>query len=89
MEACHRHEGSGLHSMACGIIRHYELAQNQGKPHKVKDGLESLVCHAFGEHNVTQTGAEPTELLPIINLRTCQEENHWQIKTFEQQSRVP
>jgi len=25
--------------------------QNQGKPEKVKQGMKSLVCHAFGEHS--------------------------------------
>ena len=28
----------------------YCVLQNQGKPEKLKQGMKSLVCHAFGEH---------------------------------------
>ena len=29
----------------------YCISQNRSKPQKVKDGLQSLVCHTFGKHD--------------------------------------
>lgn len=64
----------------------YCISTKQGEPEKIKHGLNSLVCHAFGEHckcDVSWCGA--LKIRPTISLKICQKGSRCQMKTFELQ----